>query len=318
MMPRIDQNPPTFAVENHQRIATDCSRRPKRIFKLRAIGLAAMLGSCLGLQTVNAGLPTLTEKPWLGIFGVFKNRHYEITINAQGEIRLSPHNEKGDILSSYLNVPISMGIEEVLPDGRLQLLKILPESLESTDSPTDKLKKTVIRGKVAGGAAFEASIEEARGAISIGGRVTDPGTETKNPLRFCVVTTIPYYSGGIEKDTPAKRMAYEATVNSDYLETKWTDGKRNKRMFVTAVDASSPEVNGPGIASAEIGIALFQGRKLLLSAATNSSMRFANANPAPTSAGTHVRPLYEGITITWTADQKKDPKGLARQMIQIK
>lgn len=286
--------------------------------RLPAIGIAAVLVSCMGIQSAAAELPALTEKPWFGFFCVSKNRAYQITVSSQGEIRLSPNNEKGEILSSYIDIPISLGIEEILPDGRFKSLKILPETLESTDPATDKLKKAVIRGKVTGGAAFEATIEEWRGAISIGGRVTDPGTETKNPLRFHIVTTIPYYSGGIEKDTPAKRKAYEATVKSDYVETKWTDGKRHKEMFVTAVDAGSPQINGPGIASTEIGIALFQTRKILLSASANSSMKFANANSAPTEAGTHVRPLYEGIIITWTADQKKDPKGLARLALQIK
>lgn len=285
---------------------------------LTRLGVAILLTTLTGIQSAAAELPAFTEKPWLGYFAVFKNRNYEITISSQGEIRLLPHNEEGQVLSSYIDIPISVGIEELLPDGKFKSLKILPETLESTDQATDKLKKAVIRGKVTGGAAFEATIEESRGAISIGGRVTDPGTETKNQLRFHVVTTIPYYSGGIEKDTPAKREAYEATVKSDYVETKWIDGKRHKEMFVTAVDAGSPQINGPGIASAEIGIALFQIRKVLMSASANSSMRFANANSAPTEAGTHVRPLYEGIIITWTADQKKDPKGLARLALQIK
>ncbi len=318
MMTRINHQPVVLKGGIHRRDATERFRASGRSFKLPAIGVAALLASCMGIQSATAGLPALTEKPWLGYFCVAKNRAYELTVTSQGEIRLLPHNDKGQVLSSYIDIPISVGIEEILPDGKFRSLKILPETLESTDPATDKLKKAVIRGKVTGGAAFEASIEESRGAISIGGRVTDPGTETKNPLRFHVVSTIPYYSGGIKKDTPEKRMAYEATVKSDYVETKWTDGKRHKEMFVTAVDASSPEINGPGIASAEIGIALFQTRKFLLSASSNSAMRFANANSAPTEAGTHVRPLYEGIIMTWTADQKKDPNGLARLVLQIK
>jgi hypothetical protein len=307
----------TYYIDFRQ-FGTGLSRAEGRNSRLPAISFAALLASCMGIQSLPAELPALTETPWLGCFGVFKNRNYEITITSQGKIRLLPYNAKGQVLSSYIDIPISVGIEEILPDGKFQALKILPETLESTDPATDKLRKAVIRGKVTGGAAFEATIEESRGAISIGGRVTDPGTETKNPLRFHVVTTIPYYSGGIEKDTPEKRKAYEATVKSDYVETKWTDGKRHKEMFVTAVDASSPEINGPGIASAEIGIALFQTRKFLLSASSNSAMRFANANSTPTEAGTHVRPLYEGIIITWTGDPKKDPNGLARLALQIK
>lgn len=285
---------------------------------LPRLGVAILLFALTGIQSATAELPALTKKPWMGHFAVFKNRNYEITISNQGEMRLSPHTKDGEIFGAYLAFPISIGIEEILPDGRIHWLGILPESLESADPATDKLEKAVIRGKVTGGAAFEATIEEARGIISIGGRVTDPGTATKNPLRFHVLTTIPYFYGGVEKDTPEKLKEFEATIKNDYVETKTTDGKRHKESFITPVNAGSPEITGPGIASAEIELALFQTRKLLLAASENSLMKFANANQAPTATGTRERALYEGIIITWTADPAKDPHGRARLAIQVK
>lgn len=288
-----------------------------RIHKLTALGLATIL-TAMGIPSAYAELPALNKKPWLGFFAVLKNRNFEITIDGQGEMRISPHTKDGKIFGAYLAFPISMGVEAVLPDGKTQALSILPDTLESTDPATDKLEKTIIRGKVTGGAAFEATIEEARGAISIGGRVTDPGTATTNPLRFHVRTTIPYFYGGVDKDTPQKKKDFEATIKDDYIETKFTDGKRHKQLFVPPVDAGSPEMTGPGIASAEIGLSLFQSRKFLLSASDNSAMKLANANQAPTESGTHERPLYEGIVITWAADPAKDPQGKARLAIQVK
>jgi hypothetical protein len=169
-----------------------------------------------------------------------------------------------------------------------------------------------------GGAAFEATIEGARGIFSIGGRATDPGTAMKNPLRFHVLMRIPYFYGGVEKDSPEKLKEFEATIKNDYVETKSIEGKRHKESFTTPVNAGSTEITGPGIATAEIGLSLFQARKLLMTASENSSMKFANANQAPTETGTRARPLYEGIVITWTADPAKDPQGRARLAIQIK
>lgn len=292
--------------------------RPARPCMLSCLGAALLLTPLTWLQPAAAELPSLSKKPWMGFFGVLKTRNYEFTIGSQGEIRLSPHNKDGEILGEYLAFPIALGIEEILPDGRVHWLNLIPESLESTDPATEKFEKTVIRGKVVGGAAFEATIAEARGIVSIGGRVTDPGTTTKNPLRFHVRTTVPYFYGGREKDTPEKLKDFEATIKDDYVETKSIQGKRRKELFTTPVNAGSAEFTGPGIATAEIGLSLLQSKKLLLAASENSSLKFANANQAPTETGARERPLYEGAVITWTADPAKDPQGRARLAIQVK
>ena len=114
------------------------------------------------------------------------------------------------------------------------------------------------------------------------------------------------------------RPMLDTVVKDDYVETKTTLGKRHKESFITPVNAGSTEITGPGIATAEIGLSLFQTRKLLLAASENSSMKFANANQAPTETGALERPLYEGIIITWTADPAEDPQGRARLAIQVK
>lgn len=289
----------------------------KRHHKIQTLGLTTLLTAFMGMPC-SAELPALMEKPWMGQFAVFKNRKYQITVSNQGEIRLAPLGKDGEVIGAYITIPIKFGLEETLPNGKTRLLNILPESLESSDPATDSLEKTIIRGKVTGGAAFEATLEEARGIVTIGGRVTDPGPTKKNPLGFSVLTTIPYFFGHVDKETPAQLKEFETKIKDDYIQVKWTNGKRNKEMFTSTVDAGSPEMNGPGISSAEIGITPFQGKKFLLSASDNSSMRTANSRRATSKTDKAGAPLYEGLLISWTADASKDPQGRARISFQVK
>ena len=293
------------------------SNRPE-ILRLLPLVAATLLTPLTGIQTACAELPALTEKPWSDQFAVFKNRNYQLSISKNGEIRLAPLNKKGEMIGDYIVIPIQIGLEETLPGGRTRLLGILPETLESSDPATDKLKNTVIRGKVTGGAAFEATIEESRGIVSIGGRVTDPGTTTRNPLGFSVFTRIPYFFGHVEKDTPAKLKEFEESIKNDYIQMKWINGKRHKELLTASVDAGSPEMSGPGIASAELGLTAFQKNTFLMSASENTSLRIANArSPANRSTKTGS-PLYEGLLIHWTADAAKDPRGRARLAFEVK
>jgi hypothetical protein len=288
---------------------------PRMLPRLRVV---ALLTALIGIQSAAAELPALMERDWLGQFAVFKNRDYQFTISSHGEIRIAPYPKDGNTTVGYIVIPIHIGIVGISPDGTNQWFSIQPETLESTDPATNKLKKAVFRGKVTGGAAFEATVEEARGIIFISGRVTAPGTATKNPLRFQVLTKIPYFYGHVEKDTREKKQAFEAKIKSDNVVMKFINGKRHKEWFITPVDAGSPEINAPGIASAEFDIKPLRGRKFLLSASENTPMSFANANRAPNESGTPERPLYEGLHIFWTADPAKDPQGSARVSFQMK
>jgi hypothetical protein len=90
---------------------------------------------------------------------------------------------------------------------------------------------------------------------------------------------------------------------------KWTDGKRIKKDFEEVVDATSKDLNGPGISSAEVTASGYQGNRLIFTAAPNSAMSLQNAAPGP---------LHEGFLIFWTADTAKDPDGKARLAIEVK
>lgn len=273
-----------------------------------AISAVVFFGST-GLQTVSAQLPSLNEKPWLGYFAVYENRNFQFTVTGMGKVDLTPKNEKGLPMARTAAISIVLGIEEIQPDGTFRLKAIQPGTLESADLPTDKFKKTVIRGKVAGDAAFEATLEQDGGQILIGGRITDPGTLKKHPLRFVVRTKIPNMYAKDKKEEKKDLKAFEKKIKSDNVDLKWTDGERHKVTFEESVDVTTKEVNGPGIASAAVEITAYKDTKFLFTASENSSIALWNAKPAP---------LHQGFFLIWSPDAAKDPEGKARFGIQVK
>ncbi len=295
-------------------LSTSICPRMHRVFgtvRFPALGLAALMLASTGIQPLSAELPMLTEKPWLGYFAAIKTRNYQFGISSKGGLNFSPIDKDGEKSGAYLSIPMVIGLEERLPNGKTRMLDILPESLESSDPATDQLKKVVFRGQVTGGATFEATIEQSRDIVSIGGRVTDPGPTT-NPLAFSVITRIPYFSGHMKKDTPAQLKAFEERIKNDYIEVKFSDRKQCKKKLFDTVDASSPEMNGPGIVSAELGLYPFKNRKFYLSASANSIMKLENSRSAKGKSGAMGAPLYEGVVFSWSADPAKDPRGEAR------
>lgn len=293
--------------------------------KSRPASIAAILISgFLGLTDARAQLPALEEQPWMGYFAVFGNKRFNIGVTSQGQIKLSPMNEKGQQVTQQLDIAITAGIEEILPDGRAVMKQLNPETLTSEQPATAKLEKTTIRGKVTGDAEFELNIEQSRGIIFIGGRVLDPGKLTKNPLRFAVRARIPNGypheknkpsategDDDSKQDREAKKAekAFMKKIEDDSLEVKWTDGKRVKRDFVEPVEAASKDLCGPGITSAEVEISSYKGKRFVFTASPNSSITLWNEKPAP---------LYTGFTINWSADPAKDADGKARLAVEVR
>jgi hypothetical protein len=270
--------------------------------------LASLMISAAGIQFATAQLPSLNEKPWLGYFAAFEGKKFEFGVMSVGKIILTPMGDKGTAVSHALAIPIEIGIEEVLPDGKVTMKQLKAETLSSAESATDQLVKTVIKGKVTGDAAFEATIEQNRGVISMGGRVVDPGT-LKNPLRFAIRVKFPTaYKYDNPKDKKEEK-AFEKKIEDDRIDMKWTDGTRKKQGFNVALEAASKELNGPGIAAAEIEIAAYKGKKFLFIASENSAMTLWNSK---------VEPLHEGFTINWRPDAEKDKEGKARLSFEVK
>jgi hypothetical protein len=303
--------------------SASAAARKKRIHGLRI--KACLAASCLitavGIQPISAELPML-DQPWLGYYAVYANKSYEFKITApDGNITLIPLSE-GAPVSENLLVSINAGIEETLPDGKIVSSPIRPDTLESADPASDKLAQCVIRGKTAGDASLEITIEQSHGIVFVGSRVLDPGTLT-NPIR-CFVTVVfpniypPAAAASTEEgvdERDAKRAAKkeakaaEDRLKGDSIDLKWTDGKRQKLTFEKVVDAGSKEINGAGIAAAEVKIAAYGKRKFLFNASPNSAIKLSNAAPAS---------LSQGFSIQWFPDPDKNKDGKARLAIEVK
>ena len=245
----------------------------------------------------------INEVPWLGHFAVFANKRFQFAVTAQGKITLIPIGDNDKLVASSLEIPI-----EIRPDGKITVKKVQPKTLESAQPATGKLEKVVIRGKVTGGASFEITLEQARGVVSVGGRVLAPGTLTKYPLRFSIRIKFPSAYRNDNRRDKREQKAFEKKIRDDRLDLTWTDGKRKKQSFDKKVDASSKELNGPGIAAAEIEISAYKGRKFEFIASQNSTIALSNEKG----------PLHEGFEIRWLPDPVKDPQGKARLSLEVR
>jgi hypothetical protein len=286
-----------------------------------AIFLTTLAGF-LVLPTASAKLSMLDKQPWLGYYAIFASKRFNFKVLPQGNIEISPMNDKKEPVGQPLSINIRAGIEETLPDGKVVMKEINADTLESQDAATENLEKTSIRGKVTGDAEFELNIEQLRGVIFIGGRVLNPGTLTKNPIRFVVNAQIPnaypYRDNQANTETDNKKKkkadnnsekAFQKKLEDDSLTLKWIDGKRVKQDYGKIVDVNSKELNGPGIASAEIDVSSYHGKRVIFTAAPNSAMKLQNPKAAP---------LHEGFTIIWTADTAKDPQSKTRLAIEVR
>jgi hypothetical protein len=272
------------------------------------LGLLLILAGS-GFQPVCAELPLITKKPWLGYFAGFANNRYQFGVSAQGEITLTPLNDKGDPVAKSLVIEISPVIEEVKPDGTVTIKRLRPDSLESAQEKTEKLEMIVVRGKVTGDAAFEVTISQDRGIISMGGRMTDPGTQAKFPLRFVIRTKFPDAYLRVKKGTKKEIETFETRIEDDRLELKWSDGKRKKLSLIESMDASSKEINGSGINDLVAEFSSYKGKKIHFFSSPECAMTLSNAKKAP---------LHEGFEIHWMPDPAKDAQGKARLSFEVK
>ncbi len=271
---------------------------------------AAGLLGLAGVSTVSADLPGLEEKEWLGYFVGFQNKKFQFGITSQGKGTIKVIGKKGEPLAQKLSIPVEFLVEEIRPDGKISVKAIKPETLESAQPATHKPQQIAIRGKVTGEASFEVFVNEDRGVISLGGRLLDPGTLTKNPVRFSIRLKFPdaYPYDSATGDRKEEKELKEKTKN-DRLQLNWTDGTRVKPPTDKAVDAGSKEINGPGIAAMQIEFSSYAEKKFEFTASENSSMMLSSTRSAP---------LSEGFILTWMADPAKDPEGKARLSFEVK
>lgn len=272
---------------------------------------ASLLCACASTQSAMAELPSLTEKEWLGRFAVSANSKYSFEIETTGDIKLHLEGSRKKKIPPYAVIKIATRIEEMMPDGTVAAREIIQSSLESSDPATAELRKTTIRGKVTGDTTFEITIEDRQGTIYMGGKIIQPGPAVKNPMRLTVLTTFPtLYQFQTKNDiSDEQREKLQKKLEDDKITLKRTDGKKVKQTFESAVEGASEKVSGPGIASAEVDCAEYAGKKIVLTAATNSSLMLSNPNNEP---------LWNGYTLKWTTDPEKDKGNKAQLAIEVR
>lgn len=270
--------------------------------------LATLVFAGSSILPVSAQLPSLDKQPWIGYFAAFSNKRFQFGIAADGKIKLVPIGDKGLPVAHTMEIPIEIAIAETAPDGKTTLKKIKPETLTSKETPTAKLGKVTITGKVTGDASFEVTFEQQRDVISIGGRVLDPGT-LKNPLQFSIRVKFPDLYSKVEKTGKKEEKIFEKMIAGDRVDLKYTDEKRKKLKIDEKISADSKEINGPGIAEAKIEISSYKGRKFEFSTTSNATLKFWNGLTAP---------LYEGFFMVWTPDPAKNVDGKARLSFEVK
>lgn len=270
------------------------------------------------LQSAHAQLPALDNEPWRGYFAVHAGKRFQFCIVSQGDMHLRALDRDGAVIGGVIGaMPLAVFVREILPNGTAVNRPLNPESLETSDSPTEKLEKTVFRAKAEGGVSFEVTVEQSRGIIFFGGRILDPGT-IKNPLcvAFSVTFPNPYpYDlrpvDETEDEREKKKLlkAFEKKIHGDSISLKRTDGKRLKQALSATVDISSKEITGPGITEFEMEAAAFPERKFVFTAAPNSSM---------TLSGGAATPIYKGFSLLWAPDPAKNADGKARLAINVR
>ena len=280
-------------------------------WKNHTLGLWAI--GCVGwtgISPVSAELPGREEKEWLGYFVGFQNRKFQFAITSQGKAAIKVIGKKGEPLAKKLTIPVEFLVEEIRPGGKPSVKNLLPETLESAQPATLKPQQIVIRGKVTGEASFEVFVNEDRGVISLGGRLLDPGTLTKNPLRFSIRLKFPdaYSNAKANGDKKEEKQLQEKSKN-DRLQLSWTDGTRVRQPTDKAVAAGSKEINGPGIAAMQVEFSSYDEKKFEFTASPGSKM---------TLSGGPAAPLHQGFTVTWLTDPAKDPEGKARLSFEVK
>jgi hypothetical protein len=192
-----------------------------------------------------------------------------------------------------------------------------PDTLESPDPATAKLKKTVFRSKLTdqatGEPTLEVTLEIASGTLLANARITDKGAFDKNPLRPVIRAAFPsFYAGeNAEKEKWEKKQIkeFEKRIGKDSVILKHLDGARGKHGCVDKTNPNSKEVNGTGSSSAEVEIGAYQNRKIEFLAAPNSSLTLGYTAPLP---------LHNGFYLQWSPDPAKDPECKSKLTIRIK
>lgn len=300
--------PARFFTGRTREIAFDCSfmKSNRSVARL----LTASFISLAGLSPVQAQLPSLNEKKWLGYFVGVETKKAEFGIASDGKSAIKPFNKKGTLVGAKNFIDINFVIEETKPDGKIVAKPLVPESLASENLASNKPKDMKFTGKVAGDATFEVHVSEERGAMVLGGRVTDKGTLT-NPLRLAIRVKFPnaYLTEKFDEANKQKMKAFENKTENDLLQLIFSDGKRLKIPSSKPPEEALKTANEKGISAAQFECEGYPNLKFSLAAQPNSALKIIYDE---------TKPLNDGFTLSWSADPEKDPEGKSRFNIELK
>ncbi|MGL5019287.1 MAG: hypothetical protein ACRDBP_14220 [Luteolibacter sp.] len=264
----------------------------------------ALLVGMACLEPVAAELPMIQEPPNLGYFVVVTKTRMDFRVKSEnGEMVLGVLGNRRTPVGWPL--AINVVIEEILPGGSATPIQV--QTLDSLDAATEKLKKVVIAGKTVGDATFEMTIEQIQGAIAIGGRMLLQGTY-QNPLRFSIRTDFPNFYVYHPRETAAEKKALQDVIKRDHITLKWTTGEPKRLASDVTLESVAKDLNGPGIATAEINVAHYEGARFQFNASSDSALNLT-AKPGP---------WIEGFSMVWTPNAATAKEGMARLMIEVR
>lgn len=256
-------------------------------------------------QGLLAQLPGLEKEPWIGYFAVHQHRDFHFMIDSKAEGIIAPLQKTGAPITKVLHLPLTVFVQETMPDGKIVEHESLAVSLKSDSEPTEKLAKLTYTGKIKEETAFEVSVEAQGTRLRYGGRITDKGRLTANPIRLCVQVKFP------SAYRPADRDEKEVIkkIKDDELKVVRKDGKRFRLIADKPLSEPPNEVAGKDLEMVSVEIGAWRGMNFEFSATQNSALRLTT----PESEG-----LLRGFFVQWFPDPVTDPKGESRFQVEMK
>jgi hypothetical protein len=252
------------------------------------------------LHPLQAQLPILHKKPWLGYFAGYDRNKFAMGVNYNGTIELEIKDKKGTRMAFKRAIIFAPYVIAEGEKGWYPLDKIR-ESMSTTDKPTDQPELLTYRGKVTGGAEYEVVVEFDRDKVSFGGKIVDKG-ETKKPIKFQMRCKFqqPYHGMKVDKKITAQ----------DFIKFVKVDKKKDKCGIFETINFANEDTFGP-LSSLEVQMKNYMNYGLTFSAEGNVPLTLENPYKV-------ASPPMEGFVIVFEHDPEKDPQALSRMVFELK
>ena len=268
--------------------------------------LLIVLIAAAAVIPARAELQVLEDREWAGTFAGFESRSLRFQFLADGSAVVHPLFKDKQVYP-YVRIPIRIELEESLADGSTKLHPVLPESLESSDKPTEKLKRSTVKGSFEGGATFEVTLAVKSGAVLFSGKLIDAGTFKDGRARLRIAAEILNFYGKDEKKLKNDPVALAELVAKSSLTYMANDRKRTELDFSESLGSGSTAVTG--VREASVELAVVGPKTFEFEAAGASSLRLE-----PRVGG----PLHRGFFVIWSPDDGGKAGGEASFSIAVK